>query len=52
MIYNLALGISSFGTKTVSYCEAVDIADFEEKILHMPEESLVFHSKFNHSQTG
>ncbi len=28
--------------------EAANIADFEEKILIIPEESLVFHSRFNH----
>lgn len=49
MIYNLGFGNFIFRDQDGQVIgEAVDIADFEEKILHIPEESLVFHSKFNH----
>ena len=49
MIYNLGFGNFIFRDKNGSVIdEAVDIADFEGKILQIPDESLVFHSKFNH----
>ncbi len=49
MVYNLGFGNFIFRDKEGAVIgEAANIAEFEEKILHIPEESLVFHSKFNH----
>ncbi len=49
MVYNLGFGNFIFREKDGSIIgEAANIAEFEEKILLIPEESLVFHSKFNH----
>lgn len=49
MVYNLGFGNFVFrdhAGKVID--EAANIAEFEEKILQVPEESVVFHSKFNH----
>jgi len=49
MVYNLGFGNFIFrDTNGEVIGEAANIAEFEEKILIIPEESLVFHSKFNH----
>ncbi len=49
MVYNLGFGNFIFRNKDGEIIEeASNIAEFENKILHIPEESLLFHSKFNH----
>ncbi len=49
MIYNLGFGNFIFrNTDGEIIDEASNIADFEEKILKIPVDSLEFHSKFNH----
>ncbi len=49
MVYNLGFGNFVFrDTNGNVIAEAANIAEFEEKILQVPEESVVFHSKFNH----
>ena len=49
MVYNLGFGNFIFrNTNGDIIDEAANIAEFEEKILTVPEESIVFHSKFNH----
>lgn len=49
LVYNLGFGNFIFRDKDGEVIgEAANIAEFEEKILMIPEESLVFHSKFNH----
>ncbi|MDD2229480.1 MAG: PEP/pyruvate-binding domain-containing protein [Candidatus Cloacimonetes bacterium] len=49
MVYNLGFGNFSFRDEEGNIIEeAANIAEFENKILKIPEESLVFHSKFNH----
>lgn len=49
MVYNLGFGNFSFRDKEGNIIEeAANIAEFENKILKIPEETLVFHSKFNH----
>ncbi|MDD4309712.1 MAG: PEP/pyruvate-binding domain-containing protein [Candidatus Cloacimonetes bacterium] len=49
MVYNLGFGNFSFRDKDgIIIEEAANIAEFENKILKIPDESLLFHSKFNH----
>jgi len=49
MVYNLGFGNFIFRSADGSVIdEAANIAEFEEKILTVPEETIVFHSKFNH----
>jgi len=49
MVYNLGFGNFIFRNANNEVIgEAENIADFENKILKVPEESLLFHSKFNH----
>jgi hypothetical protein len=49
MVYNLGFGNFIFrNAKGEVIDEATNIAEFEEKILQIPEESVVFHSRFNH----
>ncbi len=49
MVYNLGFGNFVFRNNAGEVIdEAANIAEFEEKILRVPEESVVFHSKFNH----
>ncbi len=49
MVFNLGFGNFIFRDKDGNIIgEAANIAEFEEKILSIPEESLIFHSKFNH----
>jgi len=49
MVYNLGFGNFIFRNKNGDIIdEAANIAEFENKILSIPEESLIFHSKFNH----
>jgi len=49
MVYNLGFGNFIFRNKNGEIIEeASNIAEFENKILQIPEESLLFHSKFNH----
>ncbi|HOZ02094.1 MAG TPA: hypothetical protein PLG20_09765, partial [Candidatus Syntrophosphaera sp.] len=49
MVYNLGFGNFVFRKADGEIiAEAANIAEFEEKILHVSEESLIFHSKFNH----
>lgn len=49
MVYNLGFGNFIFRDKNGNIIdEAANIAEFEEKILTIPDESLIFHSKFNH----
>ena len=49
MVYNLGFGNFVFRDKNGNVIdEAANIVEFEEKILKIPEESLIFHSRFNH----
>lgn len=49
MVYNLGFGNFIFRRPDGEVIdEAANIAEFEEKILEIPEDSLEFHSKFNH----
>ncbi len=49
MVYNLGFGNFIFRNKNGGIIEeAANIAEFENKILQIPDESLLFHSKFNH----
>ncbi|MCB5247829.1 MAG: hypothetical protein LHW57_07390 [Candidatus Cloacimonetes bacterium] len=49
MVYNLGFGNFVFrNAQGVAIDEAANIAEFENKIMQVPEESLVFHSQFNH----
>ncbi len=49
MVYSLGFGNFIFRNPNGEVIdEAANIADFEHKILKIPEESLEFHSKFNH----
>lgn len=49
MVYNLGFGNFCFRDKEGNIIEeAANIAEFENKILKIPEETLLFHSKFNH----
>jgi hypothetical protein len=49
MVYNLGFGNFVFRDKNGNIIdEAANIVEFEEKILKIPEESLIFHSRFNH----
>lgn len=49
MVYNLGFGNFIFRNPTGEIIdEAANIADFEEKILEIPVDSLEFHSRFNH----
>jgi len=49
MVYNLGFGNFCFRDEEGNIIEeAANIAEFENKILKIPEETLVFHSKFNH----
>lgn len=49
MVYNLGFGNFVFrNDKDEIIDEASNIAEFEDKILKVPDESVVFHSKFNH----
>ncbi len=49
MVYNLGFGNFCFrDTEGNIIDEAANIAEFENKILSIPEETLLFHSKFNH----
>ncbi len=49
MINNLGFGNFLFRDRNGRVIdEAANIAEFENKILHIPEESLLFHSRFNH----
>ncbi|HNT52518.1 MAG TPA: PEP/pyruvate-binding domain-containing protein, partial [Candidatus Syntrophosphaera sp.] len=49
MVYNLGFGNFVFRNAAGEVItEAANIAEFEEKILQVPEESVLFHSKFNH----
>lgn len=49
MVYNLGFGNFIFRNSSGEIIdEAANIAEFEEKILHVPEDSLEFHSRFNH----
>lgn len=49
MVYNLGFGNFCFRDGEGNIIEeAANIAEFENKILHIPEDTLVFHSKFNH----
>ncbi|MBP7310139.1 MAG: hypothetical protein KA984_02500, partial [Candidatus Cloacimonetes bacterium] len=49
MVYNLGFGNFSFRDKHGNIIdEAANIAEFEDKIRNIPDESLIFHSKFNH----
>jgi hypothetical protein len=49
MVYNLGFGNFSFRDAHGQIIdEASNIAEFENMILRIPEESLLFHSKFNH----
>ncbi|MDP2172201.1 MAG: PEP/pyruvate-binding domain-containing protein [Candidatus Cloacimonadaceae bacterium] len=49
MVYNLGFGNFVFRNSDGEIInEAANIAEFEEKILHVPDDSLIFHSKFNH----
>ncbi|MDD3103435.1 MAG: PEP/pyruvate-binding domain-containing protein, partial [Candidatus Cloacimonetes bacterium] len=49
MVYNLGFGNFIFRRPDGEVIgEAANIAEFEEKILRIPEDSLEFHSKFNH----
>jgi CheY-like chemotaxis protein len=49
MVFNLGFGNFVFRNIHGEVIdEAANIAEFEDKILRVPEESLVFHSQFNH----
>ncbi len=49
MVYNLGFGNFIFrNAKGEIIDEAANIAEFEEKILTVPEETILFHSRFNH----
>ncbi|PKN73161.1 MAG: hypothetical protein CVU50_03940 [Candidatus Cloacimonetes bacterium HGW-Cloacimonetes-3] len=49
MVYNLGFGNFCFRDDDGKIIEeAANIAEFENKILQIPEETLLFHSKFNH----
>ncbi|MDY0151375.1 MAG: PEP/pyruvate-binding domain-containing protein [Candidatus Cloacimonas sp.] len=49
MVYNLGFGNFSFRDQDGTViAEAANISEFENKILLIPDESLLFHSKFNH----
>jgi CheY-like chemotaxis protein len=49
MVFNLGFGNFCFRDKNGNIIEeAANIAEFENKILKIPEETLLFHSKFNH----
>lgn len=49
MVYNLGFGNFVFRNSEGDIInEAANIAEFEKMILHVPDDSLIFHSKFNH----
>ena len=49
MVYNLGFGNFIFRNNLgEAIDEAANIAEFEEKILTVPEETILFHSRFNH----
>lgn len=49
MVFNLGFGNFVFRNSDGEVIdEASNIAEFEQKILHVPEDSLLFHSRFNH----
>lgn len=49
MVYNLGFGSFIFRNPDGEIIdEAANIAEFEEKILTVPEETILFHSRFNH----
>ncbi len=49
MVYNLGFGSFIFRSSDGEIIdEAANIAEFEEKILSVPEETILFHSRFNH----
>jgi hypothetical protein len=49
MVYNLGFGNFIFrNSDGLVIDEAANIAEFEDKILSVPEDSIIFHSRFNH----